>query len=303
MKYRITFLLALKDRHEETLNWIKKNVYNEFYYLILDGSLKNNNKKIFKKFKFKNLQYIRCKKDIETKDYYSKLYLGAKKIKTDYVMQIDNDDYINPSAIKKIISYLDKNSNIDFAQGYISGVNIRNNAYFISDYKENDCSHLQSRNKNKKINNLLKHYKILWYSVYRKSLFKIVNTKAKNFNCKNYLNNEFLHVFLSLTYGNFKFLNCISYIRRTNPIFSSFRNAPKKMIKNNKNEIYRIFYYIEKINNFKRSSLHKIDRIHMKGKTTKRNFLVRIILHMLRKIPFSFNSIIRVNNFLLKLNF
>lgn len=303
MKCRITFILALKDRHEETVNWIKNNIYKDFYYLVLDGSLRNSNKKIFEKFKLKNLNYIRCKKDHKNIDYYSKLYFGACKVKTDYVMQVDNDDFINPSAIKKVISYLDKNQNIDFAQGYISGVNSSLNYYYISDYRENNCQHLQSKNNKKKIYNLLKQYKLLWYSVYRKNFYKIVNEKTKNFNCKNYINNEILHALLSLSYGNFKFLNCISYIRKTNPIFSSFRNAPEKMIKDNIYEINEILNYIEKINKFKKNSLFKMNYIGKKILVVREFSLVRLLLYFLRKIPFSINNIIKVNNFLLKKNF
>ena len=278
MKYRITFILALKDRHEETVNWIKNNIYKDFYYIILDGSLSNFNQKIFSKISLANLEYIRCKKDTNVKNYYSKLFFASKKIKTDYVMQVDNDDYINPLGINEIISFLDKNKNIDFSQGYISGVHKLRNKYYISDYKENDCNHIKSTDSKIKIIRLLSNYRILWYSVYRKNLFKIVNKKTNEFVCKNYVNNELLHALLSLSYGNFKFLNCISYIRRTNPIFSSYKSVTQKMMKYNKYDLSRIFKLIEKINNFKTNSLPKIHsnqkkKIYSKAFYQKINFV------------------------------
>lgn len=134
-------------------------------------------------------------------------------------------------------------------------------------------------------------------------MYKIVNKKTKNFNCKNYINNEILHAMLSLSYGNFKFLNCISYIRKTNPIYSSFRNAPKKMIKDNLNEINEIFNYIEKINKLKKNYLTKINNINKKSTVENKIFFIRLVLYFLRKIPFTIKNIIRINNFLLKINF
>tara|TARA_Y100000816_G_scaffold233544_1_gene178982 strand:- start:2028 stop:2942 length:915 start_codon:yes stop_codon:yes gene_type:complete len=304
MKYKITFILTLKDRHEETLNWINKNVYKEFFYLVLDGSLKNYNQRIFSKFKFKNLNYIRCKKDLNAKNYYSKLYLGSKKVKTQFVMVIDNDDYINPKAINECINFLKNNKNFSFVGGYLSGVNKFSNKYFISDYKENDCSHLQVNNNKRQIINILHQYKLLWYSVYRTALYKKVSLECKKFSCKNYVHHELLHVLLSLTYGNFKFLENITYIRRTNPIKSAYRNVSKKMIKQGKNEKDRIFNLMEKLNKFdKNISLKKNDKTLVQSRSTKRNLFVRIFLFFLRKFPFKIKTIISINNILIRLNF
>ena len=120
---QLTLVLALKDRHEETINWIKNNIYDEYDYLVVDGSIKNFNQKIFLEHKFKNLKYYRCKKDLNVKNFYKKLHFASKKIKTQFVMAIDNDDYINPKAINECIIFLKNNKNFSFVGGYLSGVN------------------------------------------------------------------------------------------------------------------------------------------------------------------------------------
>ena len=91
---QLTLILALKDRHEETINWIKNNIYDEYDYLVVDGSIKNFNQKIFLEHKFKNLNIIDVK-DLNVK-FFIKTSFCIKKSKTQFVLAIDNDDYINP---------------------------------------------------------------------------------------------------------------------------------------------------------------------------------------------------------------
>jgi hypothetical protein len=75
------------------------------------------------------------------------------------------------------------------------------------------------------------------------------------------------------------------------------------MIKDNICEINEILNYIEKINKFKKNSLFKMNYIGKKILVVREFSLVRLLLYFLRKIPFSINNIIKVNNFLLKKNF
>ena len=44
---KLTILLSLKDRHIETKKWIENNCYDEFSYIIADGSIGEENRDIF----------------------------------------------------------------------------------------------------------------------------------------------------------------------------------------------------------------------------------------------------------------
>ena len=58
---KLTILLTLKDRSIYTERWIRCNVFSEFQYYI-DGSLTDENEKIFKKFYHQN-NYVRYPPD------------------------------------------------------------------------------------------------------------------------------------------------------------------------------------------------------------------------------------------------
>ena len=299
---KITFILALKNRHEETPTWIKENIFDEFDYIVADGSGDVLNKNLFDNLYRKNVKYIKFNEDKTFHDYYEKVYRVSNMIKTPFVMQIDNDDYINPTAIKKCINILINNENISFTQGYISGVNKIKNNYYISDYKENPCRNLEVIDNEKKIKELLQNYKILWYSIYRTQLFQKVWYHCKEYSCKYVVNTEILHGLLSLTFGNFKFHNSITYIRRTNPISSIYRNTPKEIIQASYVERSDIFNYISNLNKFP-ENFNLLDIFNNKKKSeNKKNIIFKIFLFILRKFPFSIKKIIKINNLLIKTN-
>ena len=293
---KITFLLALKDRSNETKTWLKTNIFEEFDYFIADGSLDNTNEKIFENINKKNIHYVRFPQDINYNIYYNKIYQSSLLIKTPYVMQIDNDDYINPVGIKECINFMEKNKKIDFIQGYISGVNIFDEKYFISNFKEYDCQHLQSKISSERIYNLLNSYRILWYSIYKKELFQKVWFHCKEISCNNLPNNEYLHGLLSLTFGNFKFEKAVTYIRQTNSKNSVHRSISEEQMKKYQNEIYHVLEYIKKISNIdKELDLKNIfdNKIPYKN---KRNIFLKIIYYFLRKKSYSINNIRKINN-------
>ena len=45
---KLTILLSLKDRHIETKKWIENNCYDEFSYIIADGSMRRKSRYFFK---------------------------------------------------------------------------------------------------------------------------------------------------------------------------------------------------------------------------------------------------------------
>lgn len=219
MKKKLTILLTLFDRDEDTLIWLKKNIFNEFNYFVADGSLNCNNQNIFLNNKFPNLDYKRFSFDSNIKDYLFKLKNSLTLINTEYVMISDNDDFLLKKGLEKIILFLEKNNDYDFCSGniyYIKRSNNNDNNFFfylnsLNNYGYEKSSFYKSL---KKYFFSSKGCSYLWYSVYKKSfLLSIVERIIEN-KIFNWHAIEIFHTIYSLKYGNYKYLNTCHYIRQ-----------------------------------------------------------------------------------------
>jgi glycosyltransferase domain-containing protein len=173
----ITFVLTLKDRFEDTENWIKYNLYPEYNYLIADGSIGNENRDIFKNLYNENIDYVYCGPDLNIEQYLKKIYNSIRMVNTKYVMLCDNDDYINRIGINECIYILNRNSEYTCSGGTIFSVfknKTINNFFNIPIPFLNNSKLHNLDDKFKAFIESRTEYKYLWYSVYRKeSLEKI----------------------------------------------------------------------------------------------------------------------------------
>jgi glycosyltransferase domain-containing protein len=294
---KITILLTLKDRSEESVKWLSNNIYSDFNYIIADGSSNDLNKKIFSNLNYNNLKYFKFPYDKHYKDYYKKVYLTSLKIKTPYTMQVDNDDLINKKAIRKCIYEFSLDKDLTLVNGSISGFNSFESKNYLSDFKENKCGHMNNKTSLELIESYLKNYRIIWFSIYKTEIFQDVWKHCFKFSCKNILNNEIFHGLLSCSYGKFKFLNEVTYIRRTNPINSVYRSLTIKkkiMFKGEQNRMIKYICNIFKYNKKKMLLLYNARR----SMPDKRNVLSRLILFIVRKKSFTLINLVKLNNFL-----
>ena len=127
MKYDLTIILLLKDRHdfnERFLNYYSKNNIN-FKLIISDGGKKKVNKKILNKIKNNQLiKYLRFVEDKNYDLYYKKIYNTLKKTDTKYVLFAANDDFFIYKVINKCVNFLNKNKNFIGAGGTMIGFEI-----------------------------------------------------------------------------------------------------------------------------------------------------------------------------------
>ena len=116
---KTTLLITLKDEEELTKRLIKYLNYQnlKINILIADGSI-NKQQKLFYLLKHK-YKYFYFGEDKNHSKYYLKTYLALKKIKTDYVLFCDQDNFINFECLKKKENFLIKNSNFSAAKGII----------------------------------------------------------------------------------------------------------------------------------------------------------------------------------------
>ena len=122
---KTTLLITLKDEEELTKRLIKYLNYQslKINILIADGSI-NKQQKLFYSLKHK-YKYFYFGEDKNLNKYYLKIYLALKKIKTDYVLFCDQDNFINFECLKKKENFLTKNSIFSAAKGLM--YNFQNN--------------------------------------------------------------------------------------------------------------------------------------------------------------------------------
>jgi len=212
-------------------------------------------------------------------------------------LAVDNDDLINKKAIRKCIYEFSLDKDLTLVNGSISGFNSFESKNYLSDFKENKCGHMNNKTSLELIESYLKNYRIIWFSIYKTEIFQDVWKHCFKFSCKNILNNEIFHGLLSCSYGKFKFLNEVTYIRRTNPINSVYRSLTIKkkiMFKGEQNRMIKYICNIFKYNKKKMLLLYNARR----SMPDKRNVLSRLILFIVRKKSFTLINLVKLNNFL-----
>ena len=110
---QLTLLLTLKDRPVYTKRWLAyaDQFHCPFPILIADGSKTSENADIIKNYLSKlDIQYCRYPLDENFAAYYRKVADAATKIKTPYVLQVNNDDLYDFSTLSQGVHLLEKNN-------------------------------------------------------------------------------------------------------------------------------------------------------------------------------------------------
>lgn len=216
---KITFLLALKERSEDTENWIKFNFNANYKYYIADGSFGNENKEIFFKYNFINITYKHYGYDDTIFKYINKLRTSIKEIDTEYIMFCDNDDYINPYGIEKCIEALDNNLDYTCAGGTIFSIfqNRSNPKYYNLPIPFLNNSKLHNKEDKFSIfKEVRNEYTYLWYSVFRKKDLEKIWDFIYNFKIQNIMLIEILYNDMTLFWGKYYDIGENHYIRLMN---------------------------------------------------------------------------------------
>lgn len=221
----ITIILPLWDREVYTSTWIKENVFDEFNYIIADGSKSEKNKKIFESLGSRsNIKYIQFPFDRDIKTYIKKMTEVSSKVKTPYVMTCDNDDFLNHKVIKKYIDVLEKNPEYGFANGVIKNIravkknSVNHGTYYRLCFGRLDTLNLHNKKGEAAIRNLFRPYKHLWYAIYRTNIYKRIWQEIKSSGIKNVFLVEYFHAQLSFCFARLYADNSVHYIRLSNPI-------------------------------------------------------------------------------------
>ncbi len=122
----LTILLPLKGRHLHTLRflWHLDRVRAPYSIVVADGQVHPTVARLLEdRATFPNLEldYVRYPDDDSFTKYYRKMADATDRLRTPYVIQMDNDDFIVPSGIGPSIEFLDEHADYVCSGGGIAG--------------------------------------------------------------------------------------------------------------------------------------------------------------------------------------
>lgn len=111
MKYSVLVTVYNKEKYvEKCLLSIINQSYNNIELIVLNDGSKDNSNKIIEKLRKKyNFQYF----NLSNRGVSASRNFLISKVKTDYFMFVDADDYIEQDLLKKLNIYLKKNPDIE----------------------------------------------------------------------------------------------------------------------------------------------------------------------------------------------
>jgi len=307
----ITFILGLKGRPDYTKSWLKNNVRPGYNYHVADGSLDDENAKIFENNKLGYLFYKFYDKDDSVRKYLNKFHQAILACDTEYVMLCDNDDFINHKGIDECIRVLNEHKDYTCAGGQVYAVFASKNnpdLYTFTIPNMNATTLHNVSNPYQAFQSIRRVYYYLWYAVYRKEALLKIWEKIIELDVEDYFLLEMVQVDLALIYGKYYHTNHNHYIRLMNAVSSTAsslgENYHKKIFFNEKyrQELVKICSMYAKLFN------KELDEIfleqqnfyvwYFKQAPRIKNSLMRKIHGAIMRVPiFPIGTIIRIVNF------
>lgn len=129
VKPQLSLMLAQYGRHEfsERFFTYLQSISCKYPVVYADGDADGFSTKLVEKFRFSlDIKLIENKQSIKFKDYFTMMVRGLSAVETKYVMLCDNDDFIVPSSIEKLIDFLNDNPAYVSAGSPISQIQLDN---------------------------------------------------------------------------------------------------------------------------------------------------------------------------------
>jgi glycosyltransferase domain-containing protein len=229
-KNLITILLPLWDKAIYTSTWVKENLFDDFDYIIADGSKSDANHAIFDSLSGSpNIKYIRYPFDASVTDYVKKMSSAVSKVETSYVMTCDNDDFLRYKGVVECINVLERNQDYGFAMGSVRSVTCltaspeNSRQYYRLRHGQMNVANLNGMSGMSAIRHLFRPYKYVWYGVYRSEIYKDIWKEISSSCVDDIFLIEYLQNQLAFCFAKLYAVNCTHYIRLANPATSSAR--------------------------------------------------------------------------------
>jgi len=245
--YRLTFILPIKDKAGYSVSWLKNNIRKKYKYHVADGSIGDENRKIFESAGLKNLNYRFYGEDDTINKYLRKVLAAIESCDTEYVMLCDNDDFINFEGIEECIKVLDHNQEFTCSGGILYKIfeNKQLPGYYtlpIPYINPKSVHNVSDGYEAFKV--IRRQYQHLWYAVYRKEAIKEIYSKMIETGISDLFLLEILQVDLALILGKYCHIKFNHYIRMMNPVSSTARSLGE----NYHNRIFFDWKYREELN-------------------------------------------------------
>lgn len=228
---KISIIIPLFDRHEFTeriLSYYELNKV-EYPFYIADGSKKKifNQKFLQKKFPNIKIIYKSFPYDKNFRLYNKKMLKVAESIKSEYVYQIANDDFFNPSFLKQSELFLNKNKTYTFVGGKVRNFrviqpfkNVNDFGFFswieaiqYSHYK-NVYKSVKSENKINRVKNFLSS--LTYECLIKRSTYLEIWKNAYKFKITDSFELNWFMSIIPLIRGKKHFINMTSTLRQCN---------------------------------------------------------------------------------------
>ena len=170
MKKNCTVIVPLKDNHQRTINLLKHSIFDDFEYIFVDGSLGDENQRLFDRFKASNIRYFRFSYDNSIEKFYKKMVEGTKLVETDYVINVDQGDFILKDGLLLACKLMQSNLDLASAAGpsffarYING-------YMTRPYLSNHTKEISDKSLDEALRVIKNNYTYIWYVVHRTEVF------------------------------------------------------------------------------------------------------------------------------------
>jgi glycosyltransferase domain-containing protein len=218
---QLTFLLTLKDRASYSTVWLQNNIHPEYRYLVVDGSLGDENYQLFSKLNLPNLEYIRYQCDSSVDIYLDKIVKALGRVLTPYVMLCDNDDFINFYGVQDCINELNAQKEVICVGGPLYAT--------FESRKSEDCRYslpfrivsssidLSGEAGFKALKILYRKYSHVYYSIFRTEVCGKIWHDIQGLNITDLYVIELLHAELAFSYGKYVETAKNHYLRLANP--------------------------------------------------------------------------------------
>jgi len=247
---RFSIILPLFSRENHTYRFLEFLNENkpQFDIVLADGldeGLPDRLKTQFSELNLKSISYKQSKKFL---DFYNMIYQAISIVDTEYVMLVDNDDFIIQSSLNSLIDFLDNNQDYCSAGFEIAQFQIDNfssktygsktsfsRRYY---YKREDEPY---RDIKQNLQEVFLNFQPNFYNVFRTNSLKLVWKELCELNFSDLTIAEFYIMLRILSLGRQKtFLHSTHYLRQSGTGISENYNFFDALIDNNVPEDIRL---------------------------------------------------------------
>jgi glycosyltransferase domain-containing protein len=163
-------IVPLKDNHHRTINLLKHSIFDDFYYIFADGSLGDENEKLFENVTASNIRYIRFIPDDSIDNFYKKMSESSQLVETNYVLNLDQGDFLLRDGVLRACNLMQVNSQLSSAAGPIFFARYTH-GLMTRPYRSNLTIGINNKNLEKALEAIKNEYMYIWYVVHRTSIF------------------------------------------------------------------------------------------------------------------------------------